>query len=324
MNDYFIQIKRILNDGIDSKPLAVIDKTKYSTINDLFQVDSISDNTVNWWPSCSKAQISKFKFQVHLNIFNKNGQTSTNTILIKEESDNLSVFKDVVFSELKELLKEEILIVAGHYMPDIRNLNLFPNEPYKALLNSIEFLKSLNKRNVDYLILLNDLSLGSTEYLSKTNREMFIENYHIPELLYTELSKLKKYGVRRCLFINERKLFLKLNRERKSLLNSGKLVEKVDDYGSKYLLNSTDCNDIIISNITNDVSKGYYRCVGAVNRLIKLAEDLNYKCIVNFYPYCSIDTVTKGINHSRQLYDVKIPILNIFSSFTCFKNKTKS
>lgn len=324
MSEYFLQIKRILKHGIESRPVSVIDKNKINTIKDLIDSENGIDTSANWWPSCSKARMSRNKFQVHLNAINPKNDYYENTVIIKQEYEDTTVFENQSFSNLYGLLGNNLLIVAGHYMPDIRDLNLFPREPFKALLGSVQFIKNLQKASIDYLILLNDLSLGSCAGFSEINREALINNYQIPEELYNELMQLRRHRVNRCFFINERKLFLKLNRERKQLMNEGRLVEVKQMNGSKFIINSPQGQDVIISNVTDDLDKGYYRCVGAVNRLVKLAEDLGYSGIVHFYPYCSIDTVSTGIKQSRLLYNVKIPVLSVFLSFTCFKNVVSS
>lgn len=295
------KINRITHNGVVTEaitPLNHLSDKSDRCINHL-QERMIHEH---WRPSCHKSKIDENRFQV----------SYQGNMIISRKNDDTEIPRDI-FAEIGK----KVLLVGGHYMPDIRDLKIYPNQPLQALKKTFELAKNFSAKKPDLLILINDLNLGHNAISSANNRKEIIDDYFIPEKLHEEIEMNKEF-INNVFFINERKLFLKLNRERHHLLKNNKLIKK----NSMYMLYGNGIRDIIISNREDDENKGYYRCVGAVTRLLKMADDMGYDGVLQVYPVCSVDTVEKGLQHARFLYDVKLKVLTVYKTFTCFSNST--
>ncbi len=298
-NINYKKINQITKYGIETEAITTLDYSNYlnsGSIN-LLQERIIYNN---WRPSCLKSKIDENRFQV----------SYQGKIIISRRNDDIGISEDILSH-----LGKKVLLIGGHYMPDIRDLKRYPNQPFLALKKTFELAKFFPSNRFDLLILINDLNLGHTANSSAANRKEILDDFFIPEKLQKEVESNKEI-INDVYFINERKLFLKLNRERHLLLKKNKLIKK----DNMYMLYGNGLSDIIISNRDDDENKGYYRCVGAVTRLLKMADDMGYDGVLQVYPVCSVDTVEKGLQHARFLYDVKLKVLTVYKTFTCFSN----
>ena len=214
-----------------------------------------------------------------------------------------------IFNKEKDILGDQVLVVAGHYMPMNEDLSLIPSEPLKALQFGNEFINILKKsrKNVCLLICVNDIHLkdkikddeGNTIIINQ--RKEFWDNFSLPVNLQENL--LKDVPV---LVVSENKLAERLNKKRKRLVREGRLIKKDDAY---YIGNSKI--------IDHHDSGAQARCVRGSIELMTIPEDLNCSGVVQIYPKCGINA-EKGNRLYEKLYSNSMPRISFYTTNTCY------
>ncbi len=311
--DGYNLLTQIINEKPVYKKLKWEYQRKEKNIND-FSLENNIDRIGKWKRGCRNPSCAR-GFQV-LNINGKDYEDLTNKPdLISEK-----------IIETAELFEGKILVQGGHYIPELRDLDFIPNQPLEALITALEFVKILNKNThkADFLLFINDLHMGENEEIAKMNRTNFIANFSIPnDIKRVILSYLKE--VEFDIFVTtERKMMLKLNREKKKLLTKGKLIKS--EHQNEYLISKPLLgkeNIAIINNAKNNPLSGYIKCLGATSRVLKLAIEMGYNNFIQIYPVCAYQGVKLSYEIVKHLYDADINVINFFTTVTCFSDAKK-
>lgn len=234
---------------------------------------------------------------------------------IKEEG--VYIDNNLIQGEISEIINQtlenrtlgnNILVQAGHYIPNLKNLDFISNSPLNTLnlgFDIIDQIKAYNS-NADMLIFLNDLNMGDNE--GKV-RDEFLKTYSLPTKAKNLILDRKKNS--NIIVLGERQMSNKLNREKDNLA-----LEKKDN---AYFVNIEGIEYPIIVNNEGIKHAGKGRCLAACTRIIPFAEQLGYTGIIQVYPRCTVDTIENATKASKILYDSKIPVVNVYKTNSCFK-----
>lgn len=240
-------------------------------------------------------------------------------------------FEDLINNEsliVKKLIEvtskfdDPILIEGGHFIPELSDFNFVPEQPlssFKKTLEIIYTLTSQHNKTVDLMIFINDLHMGKGEFLSRVNRQDYLDDFTLPLPMKELLINYQKKCSFNVFVTTEKKMALKLNREKGNLLRNGK-IKKIN---KQYFLSSPIKkykNLEIINNSSHNPLSGFIKCLAACSRVIKLTSEMGYKNYIQIFPVCAFEGTELAYNISKYLFDINMNIVNFYTTVTCFSN----
>lgn len=252
-----------------------------------------------------------------------NGKEFENIKTLNKESTDI----ELKIEKITKKLENKILIQAGHYIPDIKNLSKIQKQPLNAFNYAITIANKIIKKGkkVDLLLFINDLHLGKG-IEGEENRKLFYDNFTLPkDIQKIILENKNKFNL---IVIGEKQLSNKLIKDTQNIfLKNKKIIEEKIGVYKIYKLDKEIIGVIKPKNIKKneeinkiEINLSHIRCSAACIRVCHLAEEMGYKSYIQIFPTCAFGEVGFGTQISKKLYNTKINIFNIYKTMTCWGN----
>lgn len=227
--------------------------------------------------------------------------------------------------EIASRFEDPILIEGGHFIPELSDFDFVPKQPINSLkktLDVINILTSKYNKSVDLLLFINDLHMGKGGFFSKVNRQDYLEDFSLPSPIKHLLRNYQKRSGFNIFVTTEKKMSLKLNREKKSLVREGKIKKNNNSYVLSVPIQGVS-NLVLINNSSRNQLSGFIKCLGACSRVIKLAAEMGYKNYIQIFPVCAFEGTELSYKISKHLFDIDMNVVNFYTTVTCFSDAKK-
>lgn len=250
-------------------------------------------------------------------------------------ADNDSHLSEITDTHLP-LLKNRILIAAGHYMPNKKDPALVNSNSYQLLCNGILMLKKtiLAGATADLLITINDVTVNGENPHAPTmtgdERKSYYDNFRLPNAYLKEIVALQSEGYTCSVYVvGENKLAERLNKIAGKLTTQGAFTQVNEPKGYKLNFDSRELVELAHNQYKSDTFfisneagiPGKPKCVRACTKLAALPYEMNYTGFIQYLPVCSRNALEGFLIGNRifsRQYGHSIPYISIHHTRSCF------